>query len=446
MVRAVYTAVAFAAMPLVAVYLLWRSRKQREYRLHWAERFGLRFKRSDPGPLIWIHAVSLGETRAAEPLINALAAHYPRHRFLLTHMTPTGRAAGAEIGRRLPGRVLQSYLPYDLPYAVRRFLRAFRPLLGISVETEAWPNLVAAAVEQRIPMTLVNARLSERSFQRSRRYAALMPGLLHETAERFSLALAQTAADADRIRQVGARKVEVTGNMKFDFAPDEGQVARGNAWRRACGTRRVWVLASTREGEEAMFLEALPAQFDALVVIVPRHPQRFDEVARLIEARGIPFVRRSQSILSAFQECGILLGDSMGEMAAYYAAADVAFIGGSLLHLGGQNLIEACAVGTPVVVGLHTFNFEQATRDAIAAGAAVRVADAAQAVGAMASIASDRARRTQMSEAALKFADVHRGATARSLARLVPFIEAASAVDLTGRAASAPVTAESADR
>ncbi len=421
--RAAYTAVAFFAMPFAAAYLLWRSRRQPEYRRHWAERFGFaRYRRSGDEPLIWIHAVSLGETRAAEPLIDALALQYPRHRFLLTHMTPTGRAAGADIAERLSGRVLQTYLPYDLPYAVRRFLRAFRPVIGISVETEAWPNLVAIATEQRIPMALVNARLSERSYRLSRRYAALM----RETAARFSMALAQTDADADRIRQVGASDVEVTGNMKFDFAPDEAQIARGKAWRRSCGEQPIWVFASTREGEEAMILDALPQRLDATVVIVPRHPQRFDEVARLIEVRGLPLVRRSSSSFEAAPKPGVFLGDSMGEMATYYAAADVAFIGGSLLNLGGQNLIEACAVGTPVVVGPHTFNFEQATHDAIEAGAAVRVVNAAEAVATMASIANDRQRREQMSEAALKFTGAHRGATARSLARLAPFIEAAS--------------------
>ena len=287
-------------------------------------------------------------------------------------MTPTGRAAGADIAARLPGRVLQTYLPYDLPYAVRRFLRAFRPVLGISVETEAWPNLVAIASEQRIPMALVNARLSERSYRLSRRYAALM----RETAARFSLALAQTRADADRIRQVGAKDVEVTGNLKFDFAPDEVQIARGKAWRRLLGDRPVWLFASTRDGEEAMILDAIDDGVDATIVIVPRHPQRFDEVAQMIEARGLPLVRRSSSNFEADHQCKVFLGDSMGEMTLYYAAADVAFIGGSLLHLGGQNLIEACAVGTPVVVGPHTFNFEQATHDAIEAGAAIRVADA----------------------------------------------------------------------
>ena len=420
--RAAYTAVAFLAVPFAALYLLWRSRRQPEYRRHWAERFGFeRYMHDGKLPVIWIHAVSLGETRAAEPLVDALAARFPRHRFLLTHMTPTGRAAGADIAARLPGRVLQTYLPYDLPYAVRRFLRAFRPVIGISVETEAWPNLVAIATEQRIPMALVNGRLSERSYRLSRRYAALM----RETASRFSLALAQTDADAHRIQQVGATNVEVTGNMKFDFAPDEAQIARGKAWRRSLGERPVWVFASTREGEEAMIVDALPERLDAMVVIVPRHPQRFDEVADLIEARGLALVRRSRSNFEADHKSDIFLGDSMGEMTLYYAAADVAFIGGSLLNLGGQNLIEACAVGTPVVIGPHTFNFEQATHDAIEAGAAIRVASAADAVATMASIANDRPRRQQMSEAALKFTGAHRGATARTLARLGPLIEAA---------------------
>ena len=428
--RAAYTAVAFFAMPFAALYLLWRSRRQPEYRLHWAERFGFaRYTHKKDLPLIWIHAVSLGETRAAEPLIDALALQYPRHRFLLTHMTPTGRAAGADIAKRLSGRVLQTYLPYDLPYAVRRFLRAFRPVLGICVETEAWPNLVAIASEHRIRMALVNGRLSERSYRLSRRYAALM----RETAARFSVALAQTRADASRIQQVGAKAVEVSGNLKFDFAPDQGQIARGIAWRRLLGEQPVWLFASTRDGEEAMILDAVDQRVDATIVIVPRHPQRFDEVAQMIEARGLPLVRRSRSGFEANYPYKVFLGDSMGEMNIYYAAADVAFIGGSLLRLGGQNLIEACAVGTPVVVGPHTFNFEQATEDAIEAGAAIRVADAKEAVATIASIASDRAQRQRMREAALKFAGAHRGATARTLARLAPFIEAGSAAEWPDR-------------
>ncbi len=426
-VRAAYTVVIFVAAPFAALYLLWRSRRQPEYRSHWAERFGFaRYALDIKRPLIWIHAVSLGETRAADPLFAALAERYPEASFLLTHMTPTGRAAGADIAARWPGRVMQSYLPYDLPYAVRRFLRAFRPVLGISVETETWPNLLAIANEEQVPIALVNARLSARSYQVSRRYARLM----RETARRFALVLAQTDADAARIRNVGAPSVEVIGNLKFDFAPDDALVAQGRMWRLALGDRPVWLFASTREGEETMILDALPAHRDATIVIVPRHPQRFDEVARAIEARRLRYQRRSkkESNQKSGSDPDLILGDSMGEMAMYYAAADVAYVGGSLAHLGGQNLIEACAVGTPVVVGPHTFNFEQATSDAIAAGAAVRAVDAADAIATMAAIAGDRARRERMSEAALRFTRAHRGATARTIERLAPFIEAASGV------------------
>jgi len=331
--RATYTTVAFLAIPFAALYLLWRSRRQPEYRQHWAERFGFaRYGHSAERPLIWIHAVSLGETRAAEPLIDALAAQYPRHGFLLTHTTPTGRAAGAQIAARMPGRVLQTYLPYDLPYAVRRFLNAFKPVIGISIETEAWPNLTAIAREHGIAMALVNGRLSERSYRRSHRYAALM----RETAERFSLALAQTHSDAERIRKVGASNVDVTGNLKFDFAPNEVQLACGKECRRLLGGRPVWLFASTRDGEEALILDAVGEAIDATILIVPRHPQRFDEVAQLIEARGLQLSRRSQSNFRVDQQCQVFLGDSMGEMSLYYAAADVAFIGGSLLPLGGQ--------------------------------------------------------------------------------------------------------------
>ncbi|MDQ3215805.1 MAG: lipid IV(A) 3-deoxy-D-manno-octulosonic acid transferase [Pseudomonadota bacterium] len=425
-VRAAYTALIFLAAPFAALYLLWRSRRQPEYRSHWAERFGVaRWSTDRAQPLIWLHAVSVGETMAAAPLIAALADHYPAHNFLLTHMTPTGRAAGAALSARWPGRVVQSYLPYDLPYAVRRFLRAFQPLVGISLETEAWPNLVASAVQQSVPMVLVNARLSEASYRASRRYASLM----RETAARFSIVLAQSDADAARIRKVGAPRVESVGNMKFDFTPDPAMVERGRVWRSSLARRPVLLFASTREGEEAMLLTALPRNLcsRATVIIVPRHPQRFDDVARLIEAHGTPFVRCSQPDFESRSDAAFFLGDSMGEMPVYYAAADVAFIGGSLLELGGQNLIEACAVGTPVVVGPHTFNFAQATEDAIAAGAAVRAGDAAEAFATMTDIADSPLRRQHMSEAASYFAAAHRGATARTLERLTPFIDAASA-------------------
>jgi 3-deoxy-D-manno-octulosonic-acid transferase len=432
-----YTVFVWVAAPFAALYLLWRSRKQPEYRTHWGERFGwARYPQAGERPRVWVHAVSVGETRAAEPLIAALLDEYPQHGLLLTHMTPTGRETGRSIAEKWPGRVTQVYLPYDLPFAVRRFLRSFRPVVGIGMETETWPNLLAVAREEGVPMVLVNARLSEKSFVQAQR----TPNLVREAAGNFSLVLAQTAADAERMRQVGAARVEVIGNLKFDFTPPPELVNAGRRLRASLGPRPVLLFASTREGEEPLILDALQA-LDArvLVLIVPRHPQRFDDVARLLGSRGLNFARRSSiesgsghefiptngvDAREAGSDPDFLLGDSMGEMAMYYAAADVALIGGSLVPLGGQNLIEACAVGTPVIVGPHTFNFEQATHDAIEAGAAERAASPAEAIARMCAIAEDDAKRQAMSEAAQRFAAQHRGATQRTLDRLRPFVSA----------------------
>jgi 3-deoxy-D-manno-octulosonic-acid transferase len=443
--RAAYTAFVWGATPLAAAYLLWRSRKQPEYRAHWDERFGFadyeKRRAGSPRPLIWIHAVSVGETRAAEPLIDALAVRFPGHDFLLTHMTPTGRATGESIVARLPDRVSQVYLPYDLPFAVRRFLAALRPAIGIAIETEAWPNLLACARQAGVIMVLVNARLSEKSLKRALR----TPNLMREAAANFSLVLAQGKADAARMRSVGATDVEVVGNLKFDYTPPPQQVKQGSELRAALGLRPVLLFASTREGEEALIIDAaqaLPA--DALLIVVPRHPQRFEEVARLLAARGALLRRSGCADLNALssrlqgERPRFLLGDSMGEMALYYAASDVALVGGSLLPHGGQNLIEAAAVGTPVVVGPHTFNFAQAAEDAIGAGAALRVTNADDAVTQMWTLAQDPVRLSAMGHAALAFAAAHRGATARTVARLVPLIEAALAPEL---ARSAPADA-----
>ena len=419
--RAGYTAFVWFAAPFAALYLLWRSRKQPQYRAHWGERFGwARYAATRGRPLLWLHAVSVGETRAAEPLVAALLERYSQHDLLLTHMTPTGRDTGRALVERWGGRITQVYLPYDLPFAVRRFLRAFRPVVGIGMETETWPNLLAIAREEGVPMVLVNARLSEKSLAKAQR----TPNLVREAAGNFTLVLAQTAADAERMRRVGAGRVEVVGNLKFDFTPSPDLVEEGRRFRVALGPRPVLLFASTREGEEPLILDALQASGShARVLLVPRHPQRFDDVARLLSGRGLRFERRSDPAFGkSGSDADFVLGDSMGEMALYYAAADVALIGGSLLRLGGQNLIEACAVGTPVVVGPHTFNFEQATADAIEAGAAVRAVTPADAIAAMQAIAEDAPRRQSMSEAALRFAEQHRGATARTLQRLAPFI------------------------
>ena len=424
--RFFYTLAVVLALPLAALYLLWRSRRQPAYREHWAERYTGAVRARPPGPLIWLHAVSLGETRAAQPLVDALAQAYPRHHILLTHMTPTGREAGAALAARLPGRIVQRYLPYDLPWTMRRFLREARPEVGLIMETEVWPNLIAAARSEGVPLALVNARLSEKSAAKAQR----TPALMREAAQGFTRVLAQTAGDAERLQAAGAGTVEVVGNLKFDLTPNAAQIAEGRTWRAALG-RPVLLFASSREGEEAQLLAArAAAPSPALLVIVPRHPQRFDEVAALVAGAGLRTLRRSQlsvdtdaaAVAAALREVDVLLGDSMGEMALYYALADAALIGGSLQPLGGQNLIEACAVGTPVVVGPSTYNFAQATEDAIAAGAAQRVSDAAAAWDALLAIAKDPARRARMGAAGENFAAAHRGATARTLEWIAPLL------------------------
>jgi 3-deoxy-D-manno-octulosonic-acid transferase len=427
-----YSLAWLAGMPVAALYLLWRSLRQPDYLRHWAERFLGRgivtHGAADRGaPLIWLHAVSVGETRAAQPLVELLARRHPAARFLLTHMTPTGRAAGADLARGLPGRVQQRYLPYDLPFAVRRFLRETRPALGVLMETEVWPNLLHAARAQGLPVVLANARLSPRSLRRAMHYPALVRG----AAAGLRAVGAQSAADAERLRRLYDGPVEVTGNLKFDQRPDEAMLERGGQLRAALrrryaapvGAPPIWLFASTREGEERLLIEALTSRAHLagtpapLVLFVPRHPQRFAEVAALLASAGGRVLRRAEFAAPAADGAGPapwLLGDSMGEMPLYYAMADVALIGGSLLPLGGQNLIEACACGCPVVLGPHMFNFAQAAADALAAGAATDAADAAAALAAMARIAADAGERARRSDAARRFAAAHRGATQRT--------------------------------
>jgi len=422
LMRALYSVAWLLALPFALLRLWWRGRRERGYRQHIGERLGC-YPQSVPyRPLIWVHAVSVGETRAAEPLVDTLLAAYSEYGVLLTHMTPTGRATGAALFKHYGDRVVQSYLPYDIGVLVARFLCHFKPSLCILMETEIWPNLIAQCVQHRVPLALVNARLSERSLARGQRFGALM----REAAAGIVCVAAQTEADAARLRLFGQARVEVTGSVKFDVAVPDAAIALGAAFRDRFGTRPVLLCASTREGEEALLLDAL-AQLDvpdALLVLVPRHPQRFDEVAQMVAVRGLSLVRRSQLVDDEPlpPDVRVLLGDSMGEMFAYYAACDCAFVGGSLLPLGGQNLIEACAVGKPVIVGPHTFNFAAITEDAIAANAAVRAPDAAEVMRLAARLLRDDASRGQMGRDALAFASRQRGATERTMALLAPLL------------------------
>jgi 3-deoxy-D-manno-octulosonic-acid transferase len=419
--RLLYSLAWWLALPLVLGRLWWRGRKEPGYRQHLAERLGFHRDAPPAMPLLWVHAVSVGETRAAQPLIEALLADYPGHGILLTHMTPTGRATGQSLFGKYGARLRQSYLPYDTGWMAARFLRHFQPRICILMETEVWPNLMAQCVRHDVPVALVNARLSERSLRKGERLGTLMS----DAARAMHCVGAQTEEDAARIRKLGAPEVAVTGSIKFDVTPPEEMLARGAALRARIGSRPVFLCASTREGEEALILDAVQETHlgDALLVIVPRHPQRFDEVAAMVAQHGLRLQRRSTLGEAALaQEVRVLLGDSMGEMFAYYAACDAAFIGGSLLPLGGQNLIEACAVGKPVLLGLHTFNFSAVSDDAVAAGAALRVDDARSMMQAAARLLHDAPERQRMGAAATAFAQQHRGATVRTVKLLQPLI------------------------
>jgi 3-deoxy-D-manno-octulosonic-acid transferase len=334
--------------------------------------------------------------------VAALRKALPDHAIVLTCTT----AAGRETLRQIHGENAAAfYLPYDLPGAVRGFLRHFRPRLGVLMETEVWPNLLAGCAAQGVAVVLANARMSEKS---ARGYAR-WPAFARETFGNLAAVCAQSADDADRLRALGARGIEITGNLKFDVEPDAAQLAAGRAWRERLG-RPVLLLASTREGEEELFFKQLEQTKDPpLIVVVPRHPQRFDEVAQRADAR-----RTRQEFPAAGTR--IYLGDTMGEMAFYFAACDVAVIGGSFLPLGGQNLIEALACGAPVVVGPSMFNFAEATRLALEAHAAVQVRDAGEALREATRLLGDPARRSGMAATGRQLCELHRGATARHLA------------------------------
>lgn len=407
MPRFLYTLLLYLLLPFVPFRLLWRSLKQPEYLEHVGERFGFYPARPN-APVIWLHCVSVGETRAAAPLVHELQKRYPQHQILLTHATPTGRAAGEQL---FGDSLIRCYLPYDLPGAVSRFLKHFEPKTGLLMETELWFNLIAACKKREIPLLLVNARLSDRS---AAGYAKIA-SLTRQGLKNLAAVAAQTEQDASRLRMLGASRVEVLGNLKFDVEPPADATAQGEALRKLFGEDRpVFLSASTREGEEALILDAVSQMKipHLLTVIVPRHPQRFNDVAGLLEKRGVAFARRSELSSAIGLDTQVVLGDSMGEMFTYYAACDVAFIGGSLLPLGGQNLIEAAAMGKPVLIGPHTFNFSDATELAVKMGAAVRVADAADLARVLSRIFS-QPEECQTSRAAFEFSRGAGGAAQR---------------------------------
>ena len=434
MIRPLYSLVMGGVQPFLRSKLRRRGIAEPGYLQNIDERFGV-YPEASEGGRLWIHAVSLGETRAAAILLDELRREQPALKVLLTHGTATGRAEGERLLR--PGDA-QAWLPWDTPLAVRRFLQHFRPRLGVLMETEVWPNLAAGCAECRVPLVLANARLSDKSMRQGLRLA-LLSGPAYAS---LSAVWAQTESDARRLARVGATVSGVFGNLKFDAAPDATQLALGREWRQRTG-RPVVMFASSREGEEAELFRVLGQERELLAsasarrsagtagagvqwLVVPRHPQRFDDVAALAQQHRLSLSRRS-SWPGEPQVADVWMGDSLGEMSLYYGMADVSLLGGSFEPLGGQNLIEAAASGCPVVMGPHTFNFSDAAQLALEAGAALRVATLEDGVRTALALAADGARHEQLRAACLSFAGAHRGAARRTGQALLALLAAAPA-------------------
>ena len=377
-----YAALLYVLIPLLPIYLLLRSRKQPEYRDHWAERFAC-YGAARVAPQmrrIWLHAVSLGETRATKPLVDALFAQHDDMHIILTCHTPTGRAAGQELFQPYlsDGRMTQVYVPYDLNPLLNRFFATFAPTDVWVMETEVWPNMIAQCVRRNIPISLINGRLSDKTLRQTQKW----PQLMGNAYAGFTRVCAQTEADAQRYRQIGVvnEQLHVTGNLKFDMTIPSEQVAKGERIKALLADKRIVMLASSREGEEALWLEAIrryeqthPQEAATIQWwVVPRHPQRFNEVAQLLQNSGKNVMRKSEwsAELSdeSLKQADIVLGDTMGEMFTYYAIADVVLMGGTWLPYGGQNFLEPMALGKPVIVGESIYNFEQIGLDALEKG------------------------------------------------------------------------------
>lgn len=440
MILRLYSWLLWLAQPALRRKLRRRAVAEPVYGEALEERFGhyQGLELAAGAPVVWVHAVSLGETIASAVLVQQLRQALPGMRLLLTHGTATGRAHGKSLLQ--PGD-MQVWQPWDTPGAVRRFLNHFRPSVGLLIETEIWPNLVASCKQRGVPLCLVNARLSEASLAKAQRLA-----WLSRPAYRGLRAVwAQAPADAQRLAQLGAPVRGVFGNFKFDALPDAQRLAQGCAWRRAM-TRPVVTLAISREGEEETWLDCLVAKWapahnpstlvatnyiasDVQWMVVPRHPQRFDAVVQACEARGFSVLRRSQwgaegPMVSPPGARVIWVGDSLGDMALYYGMSDVALLGGSFAPLGGQNLIEAAACECPVIMGPHTFNFEQAAALSLEAGAAQRVADLAQAVESALRWVSDPQSLQSAAQAARALTRAHQGAAQRTTEAVLALLAA----------------------
>lgn len=431
MSRLIYTLLLRLISPLLLGWMYLRARRVGgKWQIFSPQRFGYYGKTPKPNqPLVLVHAVSLGEMRAAQPLVQALLD--AGHHVLLTHLTYTGYAEGQRAfnAALVSGQLTQQWLPYDFPGAAKRFYAHYEPKLLIVIEREVWPNLIYQAYKAGIPSFLVSARFSARSLRKAMRVGLLM----RQSFGYFTAIYAQTYQDAVRLEHAGGKGVRVAGNFKFDVHLAMDQVERGRKFADSLG-RKIVVIASTREGEDELFIEAMRRYIKreqhldldnkqrTLFYLIPRHPERFESTMAQLKAEGWNVIRRTDlvstgdcttSSLACCKTADVVLGDSLGEMPWYYAQAQVAIIGGSFAPLGGQNFIEACALGVPVIVGPHTRNFEQAVNDALEEGAVIRVSNADAAVKQAMALLEDSSARQAMSDAATFWVRKHSGSVER---------------------------------
>ncbi|HUE48289.1 MAG TPA: lipid IV(A) 3-deoxy-D-manno-octulosonic acid transferase [Steroidobacteraceae bacterium] len=418
--RFVYLLAVYLAAPVISVVFLWRGVRDRGYWRNFGERFGFGAPAAPHG--VWIHAVSVGEVQACAPLVGVLRQRYPDLPLTVTAVTPTGAARA----RALFGGAAQvRYVPFDLPGAVRRFFARVQPRLAVIVETELWPNLYRECGRRRVPLVLASARLSARSVGRYRRLGALF----RDTLSQAAVVAAQGSGDAERFRALGAdpASTHVTGNLKFDFELPPQTVERGARLREQYApARALWVAGSTHGGEEQTLLEAQrqvrALHPEALLVLAPRHPQRFAEVAALLHQGGVSFVRRSQGAAAAAHTSEVLLLDSLGELLDFYAAADVAFVGGSLVPIGGHNLLEPAALGVPILTGPYNSNSEEIARLLIASGAAEVVRDAATLGARIGALLANPEARVRIGMQGRASVDSNRGALGKLLGLIEPLL------------------------
>lgn len=413
MMRVLYTLTMYLLTPVILYRLAFRGLRARGYFSRWFERFGF-FPDPNIQAAIWVHAVSVGEVNAAAPLIDALRERYADHPFVVTTVTPTGSDRVRQLWGDL---VFHVYLPYDLPAAVRRFLARVNPCIAVIMETEIWPNLFFECERAGVPIVVANARLSRQSLDG---YGPVRP-LARAAIRSATFVAAQSQHDAERFRELGARpeSLHVVGNVKYDMRVPADVGRHAVEWRTRWGVGRpVWLAASTHEGEEQAVIEAhsqvLRRFPDALLLVAPRHPERFRPMAQLCRSYGFVTATRSEDGCAESQtQCFVI--DTLGELVAFCAAADVAFVAGSLESIGGHNVLEPAALGVPVLVGPHTFNFEEVTDALLDRGAALRVSDAEGLAAEVQRLLGDPARRAAMGRAAIEAVEHQRGAVQRTL-------------------------------